>query len=231
MNTNNVIFGVLVVACVLLASNQYLKLNDVNTDSDVTYQALALGNDDDMFAELLSEIDGLKQAMNDMTEKIDKKHSTVGNLTLEAVLANFSKQQQASAAAAAPVKEATVAPKFVERSKPPHASLDQVLASYEKGECSEVDKIYFLKTSKTGSTSVANILTRFGLRRPGTNFLMGEVSNGGFFFKNGFMPFTAETCYMGRNLPDQPKFDISYVHMRYNKTAVNEVMHPDHKVQ
>ena len=70
MNTNNVIFGVLVVACVLLASNQYLKLNDVNTDSDVTYQALALGNDDDMFAELLSEIDGLKQAMNDMTEKV-----------------------------------------------------------------------------------------------------------------------------------------------------------------
>ena len=70
MNTNNVIFGVLVVACVLLASNQYLKLNDVNTDSDVTYQALALGNDDDMFAGLLSEIDGLKQAMNDMTEKV-----------------------------------------------------------------------------------------------------------------------------------------------------------------
>ena len=117
----------------------------------------------------------------------------MGNLTLEAVLANFSKQQQASAAAeAAPVKEATVAPKFVERSKPPHVSLDQVLASYEKGECSEVDKIYFLKTSKTGSTSVANILTRFGLRRPGTNFLMGEVSNGGFFFKNGFMPFTGQ---------------------------------------
>ena len=40
----------------------------------------------------------------------------------------------------------------------------------------------------------------------------------------------AETCYLGRNLPDQPKFDISYVHMRYNRTAVNEVMHPDHKV-
>ena len=73
MNTTNVIFGVLVVACVLLASNQYLKLNDVNVDNDVTYQALALGNgvaNDDKFAELLSEIDGLKQAMSDMTEKV-----------------------------------------------------------------------------------------------------------------------------------------------------------------
>ena len=68
--------------------------------------------------------------------------------------------------------------------------LAELLADYESKTCKEVDKIYFLKTSKTGSTSVANILTRFGLRRPGTNFLMGEVSNGGFFFKNGFMPFT-----------------------------------------
>ena len=73
MNTANVIFGVLVVACVLLASNQYLKLNDVNIDTDVPYQLLALGNgvaNDDKFAELLSEIDGLKQAMSDMTEKV-----------------------------------------------------------------------------------------------------------------------------------------------------------------
>ena len=69
-------------------------------------------------------------------------------------------------------------------------NLADLLAQYESKTCKEVDKIYFLKTSKTGSTSVANILTRFGLRRPGTNFLMGEVSNGGFFFKNGFMPFT-----------------------------------------
>ena len=67
---------------------------------------------------------------------------------------------------------------------------NQPKPSNQDKSCKEVDKVYFLKTSKTGSTSVANILTRFGLHRPGTNFLMGEVSNGGFFFKNGFMPFT-----------------------------------------
>ena len=43
-------------------------------------------------------------------------------------------------------------------------SLKEVANNYENGKCSEQDKVYFLKTSKTGSTSVANILTRFGLR-------------------------------------------------------------------
>ena len=72
--------------------------------------------------------------------------------------------------------------------------LAELLAEYESKTCRKVDKIYFLKTSKTGSTTVANILTRFGLRRPGTNFLMGETSNGGFFFKNGFLPFSGQGC-------------------------------------
>jgi hypothetical protein len=36
-----------------------------------------------------------------------------------------------------------------------------------------------LKTSKTGSTTFANILMRFGFARQGTNFLMGESENGG----------------------------------------------------
>lgn len=34
---------------------------------------------------------------------------------------------------------------------------------------------------------------------------------------------------MGQNLENRPKFDISYVHMRYNKTAVDMVMQPDTK--
>ena len=66
--------------------------------------------------------------------------------------------------------------------------------------CKEVDKIYFLKTSKTGSTSVANLLMRFGLRRPGTTFLLGETPNGGLFFENKYMPFNAESCYLGQEM-------------------------------
>ena len=46
------------------------------------------------------------------------------------------------------------------------------------------------------------------------------------FFENGYMPFNLDTCFLGRDIPDRPKMDISYVHMKYNKTAVDEVMHP-----
>ena len=45
--------------------------------------------------------------------------------------------------------------------------LDQLkkqMGDYELEQCEIQDKIYFLKTSKTGSTSIANILTRFGIR-------------------------------------------------------------------
>ena len=97
-------------------------------------------------------------------------------------------------------------------------------------KCKEIDKIYFLKTSKTGSTSIANLLIRFGLRRPGTTFLLGQTGNGGLFFENQYMPFNAESCYLGQTLNPRPVFDISYVHMRYNRTAINLLMHPDHKV-
>ena len=38
------------------------------------------------------------------------------------------------------------------------------MGDYELDQCEIQDKIYFLKTSKTGSTSIANILTRFGIR-------------------------------------------------------------------
>ena len=42
--------------------------------------------------------------------------------------------------------------------------LKETLGLYEEKKCKSQDKIYFLKTSKTGSTSLANILTRYGLR-------------------------------------------------------------------
>ena len=100
-------------------------------------------------------------------------------------------------------------------------------------------KIHVLYCPKTASQ-------RFGFKRPGTNFLLGESANegfwirkkikytcnchfmspkylpkyvkirgksGGLFFENGYMPFTAETCFLGRDLPTRPLMDLSYVHM------------------
>jgi len=116
-------------------------------------------------------------------------------------------------------------------------------------QCEKVEKIFFLKTSKTGSTTVANILMRFGFRRENSNFLLGELNNGlvlkiessklsskfyyqlkrALFFVNGYMPFRIEACWLGRNIKPTPIFDISYVHMRYNKTAVDKLMHPKTK--
>ena len=60
-------------------------------------------------------------------------------------------------------------------------------------------------------------------------FTFSESSNGGMFFANAYMPFNAETCFFGSSIKNRPLFDISYVHMRYNKTAVEMVMKPDTK--
>ena len=95
-----------------------------------------------------------------------------------------------------------------------HMPLRDRTGIYGTDKCDRKEKIYFLKTSKTGSTTMANILMRFGFSRPGTNFLMGESPNGAMFFLNGYMPFNENLCYIGRDIPDRPKFDISYVHMR-----------------
>ena len=43
------------------------------------------------------------------------------------------------------------------------------------------------------------------------------------------MPFTEETCFLGKDIPNRPKIDISSIHIRYNKTAIDRVMQPDVK--
>ena len=82
------------------------------------------------------------------------------------------------------------------------------IGRYGLDDCKKVEKIYFLKTSKTGSTTMANILMRFGFRRAGTNFLLGETPNGALFFINGYMPFNEDICYLGRDIKPSPVFDI-----------------------
>ena len=129
----------------------------------------------------------------------------------------------------------------------------ELLGEFKDGKCRRREKIYFLKTSKTGSSTFANILVRFGFKRPGMNYLFGESSDGAMFLNGYYMPFNEESCFMGRDIPNRPKFDISYVHMRYiiylifitlyiswreiffqsscisryNKTAIDNVMHPE----
>jgi len=105
--------------------------------------------------------------------------------------------------------------------------LNERIGQFGRDSCHKVEKVYFLKTSKTGSTTMANILMRFGYRRNATNFLMGETPNGALFFINGYMPFNEEVCFLGRDIKPRPAFDISYVHMRYNRTAVDRLMHSE----
>ena len=82
------------------------------------------------------------------------------------------------------------------------------IGRYGLDDCKKVEKVYFLKTSKTGSTTMANILMRFGFRREGTNFLLGETPNGALFFINGYMPFNEDICFLGRDIKPHPVFDI-----------------------
>ena len=56
--------------------------------------------------------------------------------------------------------------------------LEEQIGEFGKDSCAKKETIYFLKTSKTGGTTFANILMRFGFAREGHNFLMGESNNG-----------------------------------------------------
>ena len=76
-------------------------------------------------------------------------------------------------------------------------NISEALKLFEEKKCVRQEKIYFLKTSKTGSTTIANILIRLGLKANETNFLFGENGNGGLFFTYSYMPFKAETCFLG----------------------------------
>ena len=91
--------------------------------------------------------------------------------------------------------------------------------------CKKQESVFFLKTSKTGSTTIANILTRFGYAQSKT-FLLGEQANGGIWFINSYLPFSENVCFLGRDIPNRPRIDISACHIRYNKTAIDTVLQP-----
>lgn len=59
--------------------------------------------------------------------------------------------------------------------------------------------------------------------------LFGEFGNGGLFFLNGYLPFHDGFCYLGKHIENRPGFDMSFVHLRYNKEAIEKVMKPNTK--
>ena len=61
-------------------------------------------------------------------------------------------------------------------------------------------QVFFLKTSKTGSTTVAGIISRFAYAHPDLNVLLPVKNTETFFFDNE-RPFNLEeTCYLGLRL-------------------------------
>jgi len=132
--------------------------------------------------ELISEIHILKDAINEINDKINTNQPVLNNHTLAEFL-----EDPTSVIEDSPSYRSMAT--YAEEKKVELDNLKKQMGDYELNQCKIEDKIYFLKTSKTGSTSIANILTRFGIRRNGTTFLMGEASNGGFFFANSYMPF------------------------------------------
>ena len=91
--------------------------------------------------------------------------------------------------------------------------------------CFPKKRIFFLKTSKTGSTTVAQIMARFSYNNQ-LNSLFGEDSSGNLLFTNQKRPFSAKDCFLGRDLPISPKFDSSFVHLRYDSDEIRKVMKP-----
>jgi len=54
---------------------------------------------------------------------------------------------------------------------------------------------------------------RFGFARNKT-FLFGEQLNGGIWFTGSYLPFSEDICFLGRDISNRPKIDISAVHLR-----------------
>lgn len=101
-------------------------------------------------------------------------------------------------------------------------------ASMSASNLTEPKNIFFLKTSKTGSTTMMSIVQRYGLKH-NMSFLLGE-NNGGMAHNE--RPLNLEDdCWIGKNSETQKKFNISTNHIHYNRTAVDALMAaPYHRV-
>ena len=82
-------------------------------------------------------------------------------------------------------------------------NISNPLLSITKNEtCKPVKNIFFLKSSKTGGTTVMSILQRYGMRND-LDFLMGE-NHGGMYHNN--RPFNLGTIKI---------YDIKFLYLRW----------------
>ena len=122
--------------------------------------------------------------------------------------------------------------------------------------CKPIKRVFFLKTSKTGSTTVANIMARFAFKHnldallgfgfyndksaSTQNFdkfftefdeilFLGEQPNGALFFTGDYLPFSPQNCYLGRDIKPKLTFDMSFVHLRYKREMTETLIKPGHK--
>ena len=84
--------------------------------------------------------------------------------------------------------------------------------------------LFFLKSSKTGGTTVLSILQRFGMHY-GLDFLIGEGTAG--LYHNA-RPFSLEDCWIGK-YDKSYTFNISANHLHWNKSAIDTLMAKPYK--
>jgi len=188
------IIGILIVALLLL--DIHIRLNPI---VDISYTQ-TLPDPATAFAAEANE------AENDVNT-----HKPVPNVTFEPTHVTSAEEEDAN-------KVATLTPDELEAILK-NAKLPTKTRS-ELDSCQMSENIFFLKSSKTGSTTMMSIMQRIGLHYE-ANFLLGE-NRGGMAVNN--RPFNLEKdCWLGKNFPDE-KFTLSTNHLHYNKTAMDAVM-------
>ena len=53
---------------------------------------------------------------------------------------------------------------------------------------------------------------------------MGEQPNAALFFRKNYLPFDKDDCYLGKGVRPAPKFDMSFVHLRYDQAAIDGIL-------
>ena len=71
-------------------------------------------------------------------------------------------------------------------------------------------------------------MTRFALKH-NLSALLGEQPNSALFFRKNYLPFDETDCYLGSNVVPAPLFDMSFVHLRYDRQAIDAVLKPNAK--
>ncbi|XP_056419080.1 galactose-3-O-sulfotransferase 2-like isoform X2 [Hyla sarda] len=121
-------------------------------------------------------------------------------------------------------KNTGISQKIMEK---PLEELAKFQASPSKGKsiersCWPQRHIFFLKTHKTASSTIMNILFRFG-ESHNLTFALPSNNRTQFFYSNYFKTYFVE----GFKTKIQPKYDIMCHHMRFDLTEVEKVMPKD----